>query len=101
MKMRGLPFSAGDKDIEDFLHPLQPTSIEVIYDNYGRHSGEAIVTLDSQQSVDEAVKKDKQYMGVCVCVCTYVCVCVCARACVLGHESAYVRALVSLGIEAA
>ena len=68
MKMRGLPFSAGDKDIEDFLHPLQPTSIEVIYDSYGRHSGEAVVTLDSQQSVDEAVKKDKQYMGVwCVC----------------------------------
>ena len=63
MKMRGLPFSAGDKDIEDFLHPLQPTSIEVIYDSYGRHSGEAVVTLDSQQSVDEAVKKDKQYMG--------------------------------------
>ena len=82
MKMRGLPFSAGDKDIEDFLHPLQPTSIEVIYDSYGRHSGEAVVTLDSQQSVDEAVKKDKQYMGVwCVCLCV-----MCMRKClVTGH----------------
>lgn len=88
MKMRGLPFSAGDKDIEDFLHPLQPTSIEVIYDSYGRHSGEAVVTLDSQQSVDEAVKKDKQYMGRHACVCMYVCACaharVCVHACTLG-----------------
>ena len=89
--MRGLPFSSGQKDIEDFIHPVHATSIEVIYDIHNRHSGEAIVTLDSQQSMDEVIKKDKQYMGmwwvglhVCVHVCAhlggYMCVsalCVC------------------------
>lgn len=82
VKMRGLPFSSGNKDIEDFIHPVHATSIEVIYDIHNRHSGEAMVTLDSQHSMDEVMKKDKQYMGMSVCVCVCAVGCGCARTCV-------------------
>lgn len=61
--LRGLPFSSGEKDIEEFLQPLQATSIEVIYTSRGRHSGKAIVTLDSEETMQEALKKDKEYIG--------------------------------------
>ena len=84
VKLRGLPYSSDKDTIQKFLLPLQPTSIEIIFDNYGRHSGEALVTFSTQQEVDEAIKKDKEYMGTCVHVC--VCVCsACACACVCVH----------------
>lgn len=61
--LRGLPFSSGEKEIEEFLHPLQATYIEVIYTSHGRHSGKAIVTLDSKETMQEVLKKDKEYIG--------------------------------------
>ena len=63
VKLRGLPFTAKEEAVEKFLQPLQPTSIEILFDNYNRASGEALVTFGSQHEVDEALKKHKQYIG--------------------------------------
>lgn len=61
--LRGLPFSSKEKDIEEFLQPIQPSSIEVVYSSRGRHSGKAIVTLDCEETMQEVLKKNNQYMG--------------------------------------
>lgn len=80
MTLRGLPFTSGEKEIVDFLQPLQAASIEVIYNRRGQHSGKALVTLDSEDTMQEVLKKDKQYIGgrgcvfACACAGSYMCV---------------------------
>ena len=86
IRMRGLPFSAKDRDIESFFAPLVPTKINIDFDHYGRPSGEAEVFFGSHKDAVAAMSKNNAHMGmfrlprcclggitsvlcVCVCVC--------------------------------
>ena len=61
--LRGLPYSSREQEIVEFLQPLQAASIEVIYNRKGLPSGKALVTLDSEETMKQVLKKDKQYIG--------------------------------------
>lgn len=63
IKMRGIPFRASEGEIYEFFAPLRPTSIEMVREASGRPSGEARVEFGSRQEYDDALLKDKQYMG--------------------------------------
>lgn len=87
--LRGLPFKSKEKDIEEFLQPIQPTSIEVVYSSHGRPSGKAIVTLDSEETMQEVLKKDKEYIGRGGCGSTCCVLCsggACARKVSMDYE---------------
>lgn len=67
IKLRGLPFSTTVEDVLDFL-----SGVNVVNDKEGVHltevrpgrpSGECFVEVQSQEDVDEALKKDKENMG--------------------------------------
>ncbi|KAJ0177526.1 hypothetical protein K1T71_006399 [Dendrolimus kikuchii] len=67
IKLRGLPFSTTVEDVLDFLN-----GVNVVNNKEGVHltevrparpSGECFVEVETQQDVDEALKKDKENMG--------------------------------------
>ena len=64
IRMRGLPFSAKDRDIETFFAPLVPTKINIDFDHYGRPSGEAEVFFGSHKDAVAAMSKNNAHMGV-------------------------------------
>ncbi|VDM72571.1 unnamed protein product [Strongylus vulgaris] len=61
--MRGVPFRAIEADIYDFFNPIRPAHVEIIHEASGRPSGEARVEFSSRKDYDDALLKDKQYMG--------------------------------------
>ena len=63
VQLIGLPWTATEKDICDFFHPLLPTSVEVHMLNNGRASGQADVMFDSFESREQALKMNKMKMG--------------------------------------
>ncbi|KAL6722413.1 hypothetical protein Aduo_002378 [Ancylostoma duodenale] len=63
LKMRGVPFRAIEADIYDFFNPIRPAHVEIIHEASGRPSGEARVEFSSRKDYDDALLKDKQYMG--------------------------------------
>lgn len=62
IKLRGLPFHAKKKDIEEFLSPLKIVDIRLPKDNKNRPSGRAYVDLGSKECVKEALKRHKDYI---------------------------------------
>lgn len=77
LRMHGLPWVATEKDIEQverlttlhtmiyfqFFVPLKPTWLRILLNNEGRSSGEARVQFANDDELNEALKKDKTYMG--------------------------------------
>ena len=63
IRMRGLPFSAKEKDITDFFAPLVPTRVSIDFDHYGRRSGEAEVQFNSHEDAAAAMQKNNAHMG--------------------------------------
>ena len=61
--MRGLPYSAKEKDITDFFSPLVPLRLNMDYDQYGRPSGEAEIYFSSHQDASAAMQKNNQHIG--------------------------------------
>ena len=47
--MRGLLYSATQNDIKAFFSPLIPQSVEIMSDDYGRLTGEAMVSFVSHE----------------------------------------------------
>lgn len=62
LKMRGIPFKAHEEDIYEFFGANRPTFVEILYEN-GRPAGEARVEFSTRQAYDQALAKDKEYMG--------------------------------------
>ena len=56
IKLRGLPFHAKKKDIEEFLSPLKIVDIRMPKDSKNRPSGRAHVDLESKECIKEALK---------------------------------------------
>ena len=82
VRLRGLPYSAQEKDIRDFFQPLVPLRVNMDFDQFGRPSGEAEVFFQSHEDAQTAMKKNNQHIGKCVIVSLYLCpfscvVCVC------------------------
>ena len=61
--MRGLPFSATERDVFDFFSPIVPTKVSIDYDSYGRASGEGEVWFNSHEDAITAMKKDRSHIG--------------------------------------
>ncbi|EGT33391.1 hypothetical protein CAEBREN_08325 [Caenorhabditis brenneri] len=64
LRMRGVPFRATETDVYDFFHPIRPNQVELIRDyQFQRPSGDARVIFFNRKDYDDALMKDKQYMG--------------------------------------
>lgn len=63
IKMRGLPYSAKEKEILDFFLPHVPAKVEVDYDQYGRPSGAAEVLFNTHEEAEKAMEKHNSHMG--------------------------------------
>lgn len=61
--LRGMPFTCLEKDVYEFFYPLKPLGCDIIYNNRGRHSGEADAFFGSHDEAMLAMKKDKAKMG--------------------------------------
>ncbi len=59
IKMLGLPFRAGKKDIITFFHPLKVSAIRFTQDAQGRPSGRAYADFESEGDLKEALKRNK------------------------------------------
>lgn len=59
VKMLGLPFRAGKKDIVAFFHPLKVSAIRFTQDGQGRPSGRAYADFQSEEDLKEALKRNK------------------------------------------
>jgi len=62
VRMRGLPYSATQNDIKTFFSPLIPQGVEIMFDDYGRPTGEAMVSFVSHEDAVAAMKKDRENM---------------------------------------
>lgn len=62
IKLRGLPFHAKTKDIEEFLSPLKIVDIRMTKDQKNRPSGRAYVDLESKKDLKEALSRHKDYI---------------------------------------
>lgn len=63
VRMRGLPYSAKEKDITDFFSPLVTVRVNIDFDQTGRPSGEAEVYFSSHQDATAAMQKNNQHIG--------------------------------------
>ncbi|CAH0724051.1 unnamed protein product, partial [Brenthis ino] len=67
VKLRGLPFSTTTEDVLDFLSGVNVINgkegVHLTEVHPGRPSGECFVEVQSQEDVEEALKKDKENMG--------------------------------------
>lgn len=64
LRMRGLPYRATERDVADFFYPLRVGTIDLLLEyGTGRASGEAIVEFYSLVDRDDALRRDKKYMG--------------------------------------
>lgn len=62
IKLRGLPFHAKQKDITEFLSPLEIVDIRMTKDEKNRPSGRAYCDLKSKEDLKEALKRHKDYI---------------------------------------
>ena len=63
VRMRGLPFSVTERDIQDFFSPLIPIHISIESDSSGRLSGEGEISFGSHEDAEAAMKKDRGHIG--------------------------------------
>lgn len=63
IRMRGLPYSAKEKDITEFFAPVVPMRVNIDFDHYGRPSGEAEVQFASHEEAMSGMQKNNGYMG--------------------------------------
>ena len=65
VKVRGLPWSATTDDIIGFFtgSTTKEDGIHFLINNQGRPTGEAYIEFASDEDLQEALKKDKEYMG--------------------------------------
>ncbi|KAM3955009.1 heterogeneous nuclear ribonucleoprotein H2 [Aphomia sociella] len=67
IKLRGLPFSTTAEDVLDFLRDVNVVNdkdgVHMTEVRPGRPSGECFVEVESQEDVENALKKDKENMG--------------------------------------
>ncbi|XP_064396265.1 heterogeneous nuclear ribonucleoprotein F-like isoform X2 [Halichondria panicea] len=63
VRMRGLPYSAKESDINRFFAPQVPVKIDLELDGYDRPSGDGMVTFATLQDAELAMGKNKNNIG--------------------------------------
>ncbi|MCO5559795.1 hypothetical protein L7F22_013399 [Adiantum nelumboides] len=65
VRLRGLPFSATESEIEEFFQGLElgPDGIVICVNFQGRSSGQAYVQFASVEIADKALDRNRQHMG--------------------------------------
>lgn len=65
VRLRGLPFSSSEEDIVQFFSGLDivQNGITIMTNRLGRNSGQAFVEFSSQESFEEALRKDRELIG--------------------------------------
>ncbi|KAG7489015.1 putative RNA-binding protein 19 [Solea senegalensis] len=63
VKLRGAPFNVKEQQIREFMTPLKPAAIRIGKNESGNRTGYVYVDLHSQEEVEKALKKNKDYIG--------------------------------------
>uniref|UniRef100_A0A7N9B1F4 Probable RNA-binding protein 19 n=1 Tax=Mastacembelus armatus TaxID=205130 RepID=A0A7N9B1F4_9TELE len=63
VKLRGVPFSVKEQQIREFMTPLKPAAIRIGRNESGNRTGYVYVDLRSEEEVEKALKKNKDYIG--------------------------------------
>ncbi|KAM3868181.1 putative RNA-binding protein 19 [Diretmus argenteus] len=63
VKLRGAPFSVKEQQVKEFMTPLKPAAIRIGKNEKGDRTGYIYVDLHSEEEVEKALKKNKDYMG--------------------------------------
>ena len=63
VKMRGLPYSAKEKEITDFFLPHVPVRVDIEFDQQGRPSGSAEAMFNTHEEAEKAMDKNNEHMG--------------------------------------
>lgn len=61
--LRGMPYDCAEMEVQQFFAPLKVVDCEIIYDDRGRHSGEADAYFATVEDAQEAMKRHKEKMG--------------------------------------
>ena len=60
--MRGLPYKCTEGEIFEFFLPLRPITVQILFDDLGRPSGEADVEFATHDDAVKAMNKDKAFI---------------------------------------
>lgn len=63
VKLRGVPFNVKEQQIREFMTPLKPVAIRIGKNESGNRTGYVYVDLCSEEEVQKALKKNKDYIG--------------------------------------
>ncbi|XP_016898595.1 putative RNA-binding protein 19 isoform X2 [Cynoglossus semilaevis] len=63
VKLRGVPFTVKEQQIREFMTPLKPAAVRIGRNESGNRTGYVYVDLHSQEEVNKALKKNKDYIG--------------------------------------
>ncbi|XP_055080264.1 probable RNA-binding protein 19 [Periophthalmus magnuspinnatus] len=63
VKLRGVPFNVKEQQISEFMTPLKPVAIRIGKNESGNRTGYVYVDLRSEEEVQKAIKKNKDYIG--------------------------------------
>ncbi|XP_061117388.1 probable RNA-binding protein 19 [Conger conger] len=63
VKLRGAPFNVKEQQVREFMTPLKPVAIRIVKNTHGNKTGYVFVDLRSQEEVNKALQKNKDYIG--------------------------------------
>lgn len=63
VRLRGLPYTAKEKDVTDFFSPLVSVRVSIDLDQSGRPSGEAEVYFSTHEDAIAAMQKNNMHIG--------------------------------------
>ncbi|XP_061529313.1 probable RNA-binding protein 19 [Phycodurus eques] len=63
VKLRGVPFNVSQQQIREFMTPQKPAAIRIGRKESGNRTGYVYVDLHSEEEVEKALKKNKDYIG--------------------------------------
>ena len=58
--LRGMPYDCGENEVQQFFGPLKVNNVQILYNNNGRHTGEADAYFTTIADAQEAMKKHKE-----------------------------------------
>ncbi|KAJ0041721.1 hypothetical protein NL108_008021, partial [Boleophthalmus pectinirostris] len=63
VKLRGVPFNVKEQQICEFMTPLKPVAIRIGKNESGNRTGYVYIDLHSEEEVQKALKRNKDYIG--------------------------------------
>ncbi|MEE6513442.1 hypothetical protein FKM82_021097 [Ascaphus truei] len=63
VKLRGAPFNVTEQNVREFLVPIKPVAIRIVRNTHGNKTGYIFVDLSSEEAVQKALTRNKDYMG--------------------------------------